>query len=74
MPFDNGLTAEQQKIVDDKYEELMAKVKEKDMSLYNRLRANELAGFITDKDYQVNDQDQLEMLLWIKLTAPYAQA
>ena len=73
MPFDNGLTAEQQKIVDDKYEEWKAKVKEKDMSLYNRLRAHELAGFITDKDYQVNDQDQLEMLLWIKLTAPYVQ-
>ena len=63
MPFDNGLTAEQQRIVDDKYEELMAKVKEKDMHLYNKLRANELAGFISDQDYQVNDQDQLEMLL-----------
>jgi len=63
MKFDNGMTAEQQKEMDDKYEELMAKVKGKDMSLYNRLRANELAGFITDKDYQVNDQDQLEMLL-----------
>ena len=63
MPFDNGMTAEQQKTIDDKYEELMAKVKAKDMSLYNRLRANELANFITDKDHQVNDQDQLEMLI-----------
>jgi hypothetical protein len=63
MKFDNGLTAEQQKVVDDKYEELMGQVKEKDINLYHKLRANELAGFITDKDYQVNDQDQLEMLL-----------
>jgi len=63
MKFDNGMTAEQQKTIDDKYEELMAKVKAKDMSLYNRLRANELANFITDKDHQVNDQDQLEMLI-----------
>ena len=63
MKFDNGMTAEQQKTLDDKYEEIMAKVKAKDMSLYNRLRANELANFITDKDHQVNDQDQLEMLI-----------
>ena len=73
MPFDNGLTAEEQKIMDDKYEELMGQVKQKDINLYRKLRANELAGFITDKNHQVNDQDQLEMLLWIKLTAQYAQ-
>ena len=63
MKFDNGLTAEQQAEMDAKYEELMGQVKEKDINLYRKLRANELAGFITDKDYQVNDQDQLEMLL-----------
>ena len=63
MPFDNGLTAEQQKIADDKYEELMGQVKVKDINLYRKLRANELAGFIVDKEYEVNDQDQLEMLL-----------
>jgi hypothetical protein len=63
MPFDNGLTAEEQKIMDDKYEELMGQVKQKDINLYRKLRANELVGFITDIDHQVNDQDQLEMLL-----------
>ena len=63
MPFDNGLTAEEQKIMDDKHEELMGQVKQKDINLYRKLRANELAGFITDKNHQVNDQDQLEMLL-----------
>lgn len=63
MKFDNGLTDEEQKIMDNKYEELMAKVKEIDFKLYKRLRANELPGFISDNNYKVNDQDQLEMML-----------
>lgn len=63
MKFDNGLTDEEQKIMDNKYEELMAKVKEIDLKLYKRLRANELPGFISDNNYKVNDQDQLEMML-----------
>ena len=53
MRFNNGLTDEEQKVMDDKYEELMAKVKKIDLKLYKRLRANELPGFISDKDYQV---------------------
>ena len=63
MKFDNGLTDEEQKIMDNKYEELMAKVKEIDLKLYKRLRANELPGFISDNNYKLNDQDQLEMML-----------
>jgi len=63
MPFDNGMTADKQKTLDDKYEELMEQLKIKDINLYHTLRANELPGFISDKVYQVNDQDQLEMLL-----------
>ena len=46
MRFNNGLTDEEQKVMDDKYEELMAKVKKIDLKLYKRLRANELLGFI----------------------------
>ena len=34
MPFDNGLTPEQQADVDAKYEELMAQVKKIDLKLY----------------------------------------
>ena len=63
MKFDNGMTAEQQKTIDDKYEEIMGQLKIKDINLYHTLRANELPGFISDKVYQVNDQDQMEMLL-----------
>ena len=63
MPFDNGLTPEQQADVDAKYEELMAQVKKIDPKLYRRLRANELPGFISDNNYKVNDEDQLEMML-----------
>lgn len=63
MPFDNGLTPEQQADVDAKYEELMAQVKEIDLKLYRRLRANELPGFISDTNFQTNNDDQLEMNL-----------
>mgnify|MGYP000049952285 CR=1 FL=1 len=63
MPFDNGMTSDKQKTLDYKYEELMEQLKIKDINLYHTLRANELPGFISDKVYQVNDQDQLEMLL-----------
>ena len=63
MTFDNGLTPEQQADVDAKYEELMAQVKKIDPKLYRRLRANELPGFISDTNFQTNNDDQLEMNL-----------
>ena len=42
--YDNGLTDEQQKKVDDSYENLMSKVKEIDLRLYEKLRAKELSA------------------------------
>ena len=62
MKFDNGLTVEEQKEMDDKYEELMGRVKEIDMKLYRKLRAKELPGFIQDNEFQVNEDNQLELL------------
>lgn len=62
MKFDNGLTVEEQKEMDVKYEELMGRVKEIDMKLYRKLRAKELAGFIQDNEFQVNEDNQLELL------------
>ena len=61
MKFDNGLTDVEQKEMDNKYEELMSKVKLLNLKLYTNLRANELPGFIQDNQYQVNEDDQLEM-------------
>lgn len=62
MKFDNGLTVEEQKEMDVKYEELMGRVKEIDMKLYRKLRVNELSGFIQDNEFQVNEDNQLELL------------
>ena len=61
MKFDNGLTDVEQKGMDNKYEELMSKVKLLNLKLYTNLRANELPGFIQDNQYQSNKDDQLEM-------------
>ena len=61
--FDNGLTKEQQVEMDARYENLMAQVKEIDLKLYRKLRANELPGTISDKVFVANQDDQLEMLL-----------
>jgi hypothetical protein len=41
--FDNGLTEEQQEVMDEAYEALMSEVKVLDLKLYERLRANELS-------------------------------
>ena len=62
MKFDNGLTVEEQKEMDVKYEELMGQVKQIDMKLYRKLRAKELPGFIQDNEFQVNEDNQLELL------------
>ena len=62
VKFDNGLTVEEQKEMDVKYEELMSRVKQVDIKLYRKLRAKELPGFIQDNEYQVNEDNQLELL------------
>ena len=41
--LDNGLTEEQQEVLDEAYEALMSEVKVLDLKLYERLRANELS-------------------------------
>jgi hypothetical protein len=41
--LENGLTEEQQEVMDDAYEALMSDVKVIDLKLYERLRANELS-------------------------------
>ena len=61
MKFDNGLTDVEQKEMDNKYEELISKVKLLNLKLYTNLRANELPGFIQNNQPQVNEDDQLEM-------------
>ena len=42
--YDNGLTVEEQKKVDDAYENLMLQLKEIDLRLYEKLRAKELSA------------------------------
>ena len=63
MPFDNGLTAEQQADVDAKYEDLMEKLKTINLRLYKRLRANELIGSVRNVDTKINEDEQFEMEL-----------
>ena len=63
MPFDNGLTAEQQADVDAKYEDLMEKLKTINLNLYKRLRANEKVGFEKNVDIIINEDEQFEMNL-----------
>lgn len=57
------ITVEEKTMLDQKYEDLMDKVKEIDPALYRRLRANELAGFIKDIQVIENDDQQLELVL-----------
>ena len=57
------MITEEQTMLDQKYEDLMAEVKEIDLALYKRLRAKELAGFIKDIQVIENDDQQLELVL-----------
>jgi hypothetical protein len=41
--LDNGLTAEQQEVLDEAYEALMSEVKIINYALYEKLKANELS-------------------------------
>jgi len=41
--IDNGLTPEQQEVLDEAYEALMSEVKIIDLALYEKLKANELS-------------------------------
>ena len=58
------ITPEQQALLDQKYEDLMEKVKEINPALYRKLRSNELAGSISDKVFVANQDNQLEINLY----------
>ena len=57
-PYDNGLTDEQQKLVDAKYEELMAKVKEVNPKAYELLRQTKP---LDEKIFGLEEEEQLDM-------------
>ena len=66
--FDNGLTPEQQEVMDEAYEALMSNVKIINFELYQRLRANELT--VADvyklrnslnKDVKIDEKEQYKL-------------
>lgn len=58
--LDNGLTPEQQEVMDDAYEALMSEVKVIDLKLYERLRENELS--LADVYKLRNSKEQKKMI------------
>ena len=58
--LDNGLTPEQQEVMDDAYEALMSEVKVIDLTLYERLRENELS--LADVYKLRNNKEQKKMI------------
>ena len=62
--WDNGLTAEQQAVMDAKWEELLAEVKVVDPKLYKKIQDESLEYFLTDNDVTagiVDNQYQLNL-------------
>ena len=66
--FDNGLTPEQQEVMDEAYEALMSNVQIINFELYQRLRANELS--VADvyklrnslnKDVKIDEKEQYKL-------------
>ena len=57
-PYDNGLTDEHQKLVDAKYEELMAKGKEVNPKAYELLRQTKP---LDEKIFGLEEEEQLDM-------------
>ena len=49
--------------LDQKYEDLMEKLKTINLKLYKRLRANELVGSVRNVDTRINEDEQFEMEL-----------
>ena len=58
--LDNGLTPEQQEVMDEAYELLMSEVKMIDLKLYERLRASELS--LADVYKLRNSKEQKKMI------------
>jgi hypothetical protein len=67
--FDNGLTKEEQAIVDKKYEELMLGIKKVDYKLYQKMQS-EVVTYekfmqikeLEDKGYVLDDDNQLKLI------------
>jgi len=59
----SDITEEEQKILDKKYEDAMINLKNMDLKLYKRLRANEKIGFEKNVDIILSDDEQFEMRL-----------
>ena len=59
----SDITDEQQKILDKKYEDAMINLKNMDLKLYKRLRANEKIGFEKNVDIILREDEQFEMRL-----------
>ena len=59
----SDITEEEQKILDKKYEDAMISLKNTDLKLYKRLRANEKIGFEKNVDIILNQDEQFEMSL-----------
>mgnify|MGYP003111293345 FL=1 len=66
--FDNGLTPEQQEVMDEAYEALMSNVQIINFELYQRLRANELS--VADvyklrnslnKEVKIDEKEQFQL-------------
>jgi hypothetical protein len=66
--FDNGLTPEQQEVMDEAYEALMSNVQIINFELYQRLRANELT--VADvyklrnslnKEVKIDEKEQFQL-------------
>ena len=58
--LDNGLTPEQQEVMDEAYEALMSEVKVIDLTLYEKLRENELS--LSDVYKLRNSKEQKRMI------------
>ena len=59
----SDITEDEQKILDKKYEDAMIFLKNTDLKLYKRLRANEKIGFEKNVDIILNEDEQFEMSL-----------
>ena len=59
----SDITEEEQKILDKKYEDAMINLKNMDLKLYKRLRANEKIGFEKNVDIILSEDEQFEMRL-----------
>jgi len=59
----SDITEEEQKILDKKYEDAMINLKNMDLKLYKRLRANEKIGYEKNVDIILSEDEQFEMRL-----------